>query len=656
MMPGYEHLRFAICAFHGTNVQPPPPPSVDMSQFSLMEWAKAKATMAADDLANSIMALFPEAYNSIHAHHQKVVLIDSEQPDARAFVIGSNFNEEYWDDHQHVDWSEERAPYAPWRDVGVMVQGPVIHDIASNIKERWSLLDEVMPDFLVAAAKQAEAAGMFKEPEINPAGKSRPLNRAFDATRFRKLFEKIPLLIAALQTAERLSPLHVLAVCAGLTLFIDMIGGLVDGSLDVNTGGISPAGAWGGACEPAEYYRRTSAHTEGSEIGLPAQFTRTFCLKNAEVEFSIVRAIYRALVKVQEGGLIYIENQYFRDLHLIQLLQYICQGFPPHLLQNGNPREGHIRPYLIVITSDFNIEPKEGRLSQGPSFIAYQMLKSSGIPFHLCCLRTKSRTPEIPIPGKRYLEPRDMLGQSDLVFDGIWEVCKALLIRSPLVLLLLRSRFRNLRDALWAALPLLLSGARRLPDIPALLAAVDHVIVRLLGLSRDKDPKTELGQELEGLTPEHPDYPDPLADNVWKAWDRNMPRTLAGVPVPPLTKDADGRDPGAIYVHSKVLIVDQAFAMVGSANHNERSMWHDTEDMIGARGFQTTHFPAELRKQLLATVLAGDMPKDDSGEEIFKHFTVHLNNNAENYIDNKQQESFVFPFIPEAAFGSFVLS
>jgi phosphatidylserine/phosphatidylglycerophosphate/cardiolipin synthase-like enzyme len=156
---------------------------------------------------------------------------------------------------------------------------------------------------------------------------------------------------------------------------------------------------------------------------------------------------------------------------------------------------------------------------------------------------------------------------------------------------------------------------------------------------------------------------DPEGDDSRTKFAEHLQKTPEGIPAP-----KTGKDPGEIYVHTKALIVDEIFAMLGSANHNERSMWHDTEDMLAVRGFEQHHFPGALRKKLMETVLSGAAPEENSsGEQIFEHFSTHLKENAARYqymknnpkkefIKDELQLSFVFPYIPKAAVGSGVFS
>jgi phosphatidylserine/phosphatidylglycerophosphate/cardiolipin synthase-like enzyme len=103
----------------------------------------------------------------------------------------------------------------------------------------------------------------------------------------------------------------------------------------------------------------------------------------------------------------------------------------------------------------------------------------------------------------------------------------------------------------------------------------------------------------------------------------------------PRAKPAGTKRPGDIYVHSKTMIVDEAFAITGSANINERSMWHDSETAISFRDAENTLVVSDMLKALLNICLNGKMPKDWSGKGIYSYITDHLKNNAKIYNEGK---------------------
>jgi hypothetical protein len=71
----------------------------------------------------------------------------------------------------------------------------------------------------------------------------------------------------------------------------------------------------------------------------------------------------------------------------------------------------------------------------------------------------------------------------------------------------------------------------------------------------------------------------------------------------------------AVYVHAKMMIVDDVFLSVGSANLNRRGLYHDSEINVFAVPEALRHDPANpvsrLRRQLWAEML--DLPRDLAG-------------------------------------------
>ena len=107
---------------------------------------------------------------------------------------------------------------------------------------------------------------------------------------------------------------------------------------------------------------------------------------------------------------------------------------------------------------------------------------------------------------------------------------------------------------------------------------------------------------------------------------------------------------GYIEVHSKVLIVDDTKAIVGSANLNERSLIanRDTEFSVliedqkvdksimnGDNKYEETKYVFELRKKLMAEYLGIDINdpilKHPSGDELFNFMKSRAYNNTKIY-------------------------
>ncbi len=77
------------------------------------------------------------------SHHQKMVLIDFEDPaNAVAFVMGHNLLDEYWDGShhsykQHDNPREGRNGSRPRHDISSCVRGPMLGDLFHNLNTAW---------------------------------------------------------------------------------------------------------------------------------------------------------------------------------------------------------------------------------------------------------------------------------------------------------------------------------------------------------------------------------------------------------------------------------------------------------------------------------------------------------------------------------------
>jgi phosphatidylserine/phosphatidylglycerophosphate/cardiolipin synthase-like enzyme len=73
------------------------------------------------------------------SHHQKVVLVDYEDPAAAmGFVMGHNFLRAYWDTNDHAYYNEVRGGFGPWQDLSSRVVGPVLYDLNDNFCAAWT--------------------------------------------------------------------------------------------------------------------------------------------------------------------------------------------------------------------------------------------------------------------------------------------------------------------------------------------------------------------------------------------------------------------------------------------------------------------------------------------------------------------------------------
>lgn len=91
-------------------------------------------------------------------HHQKMVLIDYEDPEnAKGFVMGHNMLDQYWDTSEHS--CIRKSPSAgrngpfPWQDISSWVTGPVLQYLNANFCEAW---DDATGQSLTKARKGLE--------------------------------------------------------------------------------------------------------------------------------------------------------------------------------------------------------------------------------------------------------------------------------------------------------------------------------------------------------------------------------------------------------------------------------------------------------------------------------------------------------------------
>ena len=79
------------------------------------------------------------------SHHQKLVLIDYEQPDSEtctAFVMGHNMHRAYWDTKPHYYYDQDAGRddgFGPWQDISTQVWGEILWDINENFGTAWYL-------------------------------------------------------------------------------------------------------------------------------------------------------------------------------------------------------------------------------------------------------------------------------------------------------------------------------------------------------------------------------------------------------------------------------------------------------------------------------------------------------------------------------------
>jgi phosphatidylserine/phosphatidylglycerophosphate/cardiolipin synthase-like enzyme len=104
----------------------------DRTSIAYRQLAETSEKSPAVQLA--LLAAFP-------SHHQKMVLVDYEDPDsAVGFVMGHNMHNNYWDtsEHQYDDSMGMRIPgFGPWQDLSTLVRGTVLYDLNRNFVKAW---------------------------------------------------------------------------------------------------------------------------------------------------------------------------------------------------------------------------------------------------------------------------------------------------------------------------------------------------------------------------------------------------------------------------------------------------------------------------------------------------------------------------------------
>lgn len=100
-----------------------------------------------------------------------------------------------------------------------------------------------------------------------------------------------------------------------------------------------------------------------------------------------------------------------------------------------------------------------------------------------------------------------------------------------------------------------------------------------------------------------------------------------------------------IYIHSKLMIIDDVFITVGSANLNQRSMSADSEINIAATGGD---YAQPLRDRIFRLHSGGDIPGSGTPGELssqFKLWTARMDNNHEVWKSGKAPlKGFLLPF------------
>jgi phospholipase D1/2 len=100
-----------------------------------------------------------------------------------------------------------------------------------------------------------------------------------------------------------------------------------------------------------------------------------------------------------------------------------------------------------------------------------------------------------------------------------------------------------------------------------------------------------------------------------------------------------------IYIHSKLMIIDDVFLTVGSANLNQRSMSSDSEINIGVTGLE---YAGSLRQKVFSLHSGGDIPgTGDPAKlpQIFNNWTATMKSNLVIQMKGiEKMQGFLLPF------------
>ncbi|MBN3788979.1 phospholipase D-like domain-containing protein [Burkholderia sp. Ac-20353] len=100
-----------------------------------------------------------------------------------------------------------------------------------------------------------------------------------------------------------------------------------------------------------------------------------------------------------------------------------------------------------------------------------------------------------------------------------------------------------------------------------------------------------------------------------------------------------------IYIHSKLMLIDDVFVTLGSANINQRSMAVDSEINIAATGEEA----AKLRRDVFALMSGGDIVGSgarDAMPEVFRKWTGRMKDNRDiQKLGTDTLNGFLLPFI-----------
>jgi phosphatidylserine/phosphatidylglycerophosphate/cardiolipin synthase-like enzyme len=559
-----------------------------------------------------------------------------------------------------------RLPWATEADVRASEEARQKYDAYGEHAGRdvIEITNEIYPEHLIGAAL---AAGLGEEAK-KVLGKN--VLAGYDAKSYAQLIKDGYLELGTPEQWDyRLAP-QCMELCHVLTTLSMIFYGLMTKSF-LGAGMLRPSELWDLPIPEAD-----ALHVPENAPLHTAQFFRTFPLTGMPKEVSIFQAYLQAIRKVQAGQLIYSENQYFRDEYIVgEIISQHKKGVKFSVVIVANPLTDLEGKFLAA----------ENIPGEGPMKLCIDRLKKADVAFCICWLRVKEQSvPEYAAPRAMptlgYLI--GLLGKADLIGDVDWSQrfdvamkCRNHLFDACYPYLLAKdgqggSRAQNFDEQYNARINQAVKDYQSIKEtfekLKPQVKSLETIYDALLQVQHDMTVAAyshavdAFAQELDSVLKELVKVIDEWADK--QAWDifwaqpgRRYERWYYNIrdffgfagdrPRPFIEQDPYyqeihkemegywkqkkpaskrsrfGSLPGHIYVHSKLMIVDGTYAIIGSANINERSMWHDSEVALGFRASSEGSVPREMLKTLFQAHFNRDPPET---KEAFVDFSNKL--------------------------------
>ena len=336
-----------------------------------------------------------------------------------------------------------------------------------------------------------------------------------------------------------------------------------------------------GEALPKPDFSRYPVHADSQNLPIQGQLLRT----QAQYNVKNIQDLYLQAVN-NASTMIYIENQYFRWPPLAEKIQEAAKK----QTQGGRDPGKHDSLYLFVVTNSSDEGMGDGTVK------TYEMLNSLGRADTIPAVARLERADDAQARLNRnevesrlsQLEENQLLPPSR--YGGAAKIAayqnklKALQQKQAT----LKAQNESLRRQVEAA---------RKPDAPVL-------------------PEERPGLKVHVCTLVAPDSLPPVAGSV------QVTPSGQTYPAAKVTK-TPGRDWTPVYVHAKLMIVNDTFMTLGSANINTRSMQVDSELNIAHHRPEIT---VPLRRQLWNMHTKG-MGAQDRPDEAFKMWGKIIVNN-----------------------------